>query len=385
MTDSLADSLRVISPYVEPQLISPEALSHISEIAGLLPAIPIVSEAGFECRLGVAAPRADFLLSFKTSNSGREILAGRGSIATLPEVVFTNPVWNTIRNFCAHWAEPASPLYKNVTDVWLEFDVDGSPPAVPEPSFFFGPKDLQSVNSDALLPEVPDRNYQWVTEVALKALLDSSLPSQFKRNLLVCFNLLPKGAQVFQIGVMLSRQVESSVVRLCVRDIPKEQILEYLINIGWAGSGSELNSTITTLSRFVDTIRLNFAVGNTILSKIGFECYFERKPVHEPRLKLFLDYLVARQLCTPDKRDALLAWPGYSHEKSNQELWPSDLARTSSFLDSRKFSTFIRLLHHIKIVYQPNSPLEAKAYLWFGHNWISSHSQSTGKLVQKSA
>jgi hypothetical protein len=371
MTDSLADSLRAIAPFLKPKLISPDAIAQIAKIAEILPAMPIVWDAGFECRLGVDAPQADFLMSFTPANGGRDILAGRHATANLPQVFFNHPAWKTICNFCDRWADPNSPLHENVTDVWLEFDVDGSPSAVPEPSFFFGPKAL-----------VRDSNNEWVTDVALKLLLDSSFSSQTKQNLLKCFNLLPPQARAFHIGVMLSRQVESSVVRPCIRDIPSDRILDYLTNIGWTGSVDELAETMAILSRFVDTIRLNFAVGETVFPKLGIECYFQRKALPEPRLEQFLDYLVAKQLCTVAKRNALLAWPGFSHENSHRDLWPRDLLATSSFLDVRKLSTFVRLIHHIKIVYQPNKPLEAKAYLWFGHNWLDLISPAKTNAIQ---
>ena len=33
-------------------------------------------------------------------------------------------------------------------------------------------------------------------------------------------------------------------------------------------------------------------------------------------------------------------------------------------------SVFYRRIYHIKIVYHPDMPLAAKAYLHFGHQWI---------------
>jgi hypothetical protein len=298
-------------------------------------------------------------------SSNREVLTGSSSKKNLPPAVFTNFTWNTIRNFSHSWSNPESPLFDNINNVWLEFDVENDKPtsAIPEPSFFFGPKGLSA--------DFPASSYQWVTKVALKSLLGSHLTPQVERNLLKCFSLLPAGGKVFQIGVMLSRQEESSMVRLCVRDIPPNQILDYLIDIGWNGCVARLKETISMLSNFTDHIRLNFAVGDTVFPKIGFECYFERKPIKDPKLEEFLGYLVNHNLCTATKSDAIIAWSGLSHEKSDRQLWPQDLLKTSRLMNMSKLSMFARAVHHIKIVYEPDHPLKAKAYLSFWHLWLN--------------
>jgi hypothetical protein len=93
-----------------------------------------------------------------------------------------------------------------------------------------------------------------------------------------------------------------------------------------------------------------------------------------PRWRIFLEELVARGLCLPAKRDALLAYPGQSSEETDPEWWPADLIRVSRFLGQRTTSALWRALHHVKIAYQPGradaSPaLEAKAYLAVMQRW----------------
>ncbi|MBD1835213.1 hypothetical protein H6F61_21625 [Cyanobacteria bacterium FACHB-472] len=369
MTDSLKNVLKVAGSCLDDRLISSNSLFHISQIANLLPTIPTVSEAGFECHLGSSAPRADFLAAFTTLNNGREALIN--SCEPLTSLLCTNSVWSRIRNFCTHWADIKSSLYNNVGNVWLEFDVDGQPSKVPEPSLFFAPRGIRREEEKLFLSNGISGTNNWVTNEALRLLFGNFLPDEVKKQLLTCFELLPPGGEIFQIGVMLPRKCESQAVRLCVKGIAKEQILAYLRNIGWSGSISQLSSILSELSSFVDDIKLNFAVEDTVFTKIGFECYLDKQPEKTPRWQLFLDYLVRNQLCTLEKTNALLNWSGYSEEKFHQELWPSNFAKASAFVYPSFRSTIVRLLHHIKIVYQPNQPLQAKAYLWFSHRWLS--------------
>jgi hypothetical protein len=368
MNCSLEETLKaVVEPYVSSQLISLEHFSHIGKNAAIIPSA-VTSFFGFECRLAESIPKADFLLCTTVAGGGRDILAGYNSAINLPEDIMANTVWKRIRDFSLCWANPESLLYEKADNIWLEFDVDGASPEVPIPSFFFGPKGIQSRYSSTPKFEVNADSYEWVTTKALNILLGRPIPLQVERNLFNCFNLLPTGAQVFQMGVMLARR--SDTVRICVRGISTAQILEYLSCIGWAGEVSEVKAVVSQLSSFVERIDLDLDIGEVVFPKIGMECYFNIQPPVAPKLRQFLDYLVETGLCLPDKRDALLTYPGYSHERSNPELWPSNLLRASSFLGPRALSMFIRRLHHIKIVYQPGRPLEAKAYLSVVHNWI---------------
>jgi hypothetical protein len=66
----------------------------------------------------------------------------------------------------------------------------------------------------------------------------------------------------------------------------------------------------------------------------------------------FLDHLVKCGLCLPERRDALLAWPGYEVRTLRHELWPSWL---------------IRRVNCVKLVHEPDREAQAKAYLLAFH------------------
>ncbi|NMG07810.1 hypothetical protein [Brasilonema sp. UFV-L1] len=369
MNNSLKNVLQFAGSYLNDELVSSESIFQMSQIANLLPTIPAVSEAVLECHLGSSAPRTDFSISFTPLNQGREALTGY--CEPLANLLCTNPVWNRVRDFCACWADIESPLYKNVAHIWLEFDLDRQASEVPEPSFFFYPISITGEEEKLSLTKNISLTKNWVTDEALRLLLGNSLPEQVKKNVLICFNALPASGEVYQIGVMLPRKSESQAVRLCVKGITPEQILEYLRSIGWSDSISQLSYILSELSSFVDVIMLSFSVEKNVHSKIGFECYFDKQPQNSSRWHLFLDYLIKHQLCTLEEAKALLKWSGYSIENCNQELWPSNFTKASAFVGTSFKSTIIRLLNHIKIVYEPHQPLQAKAYLWLGHRWFS--------------
>ncbi len=293
MIPTLAEAVLAVSPYIPAKLISGKNLRHMRAIASHLPGA-IASFWGFECRLGEEAPLGDFLISVK-ADEGRVIVAGTHDSIELSESLKTNPVWNLGCKFSQHWADSTSPIYEKVDNMWLEFDVDGEPPAIPIPSLFFGCSPTQVENTGITLAKAEPSSHEWVTETALKILLGDSLSGEIVQKLRQCLGALPPEAYVFQIGLMLARKAET--IRLCIRNISPQNIILYLEKIGWTGAIDLLQGTVSELASFTDRIDLDLDVGNAVLPKIGLECYIEGQPRSEPKWLAFLSYLVEGGLC----------------------------------------------------------------------------------------
>jgi len=372
-SDSFEEYLPPVAAGVSPGLISPSAFSDISSLARVLPSTLAYNTFGFECRLGEELPRADFLVLARAS-CGRDSLAGLHPTSTLPARLMTDPVWSRVRDFSSHWADPSSPLYHAVDNVWLEFDVDGPAPDVPVPSIFFGPQSNDQIDDIEVAGE-PNAEGRLATVERTIRLLAGGEPPPL-RMLEGCFRALSSDEQVFQVGLMLSRGEDA--VRLCIRMRSVERILEYLTVVGWPGDEADLRGVLEPLARSVDRVVLAIDVGDAVGAKIGLECYFyeNRQPRREPRWGAFLNSLVLQGLCTPDKREALLAYSGYFDQNAHGVPWPAALRRASRLLGGRSLSTFVRSLHHVKLVHRPGNPLEAKAYLAGNHHWHTPTSRS---------
>jgi hypothetical protein len=363
--DTIADYLdAAVARYVSNDLISPEALSNVRQIGSLLPGA-LTDFFGFECPLGLREPKADFLVCSRARQGGREVLTGQRPGRDLPSFLKGYPVWRRIRAFATEWSDPRSPLFEAIHNVWLEFDVDGSAPRVPVPSVFLGSEALQ-VAEPAADPDVMPPHCAWLAGLALPLLLIQEVGSGPRRQIARCLNLLPSGARIFQVGLMLSRV--SRITRLCVRGVSGRQIVDYLEALGWEGSVREMKTIVDSLAPLVERIDVDLDVTDRVLPKIGLECY----PVMSaPGIQRFLDFFVSSGLATAEKAKALAAWRGMAHERLTPDVWPRELLSVSGFLGGRVHSTFLRWLHHVKVVYQPAVPLEAKAYLAVSHQWIA--------------
>ena len=353
-----------VAPCVSGHLISPEALLNIRRIAALLPGA-LTDFFGFECQLGVSEPSADFLACCRANQGGREVLNGQIPERDLPAFFQNHPVWRRIRCFSMEWSNPQSPLFDRVHNMWIEFDVEAVPLSIPVPSVFIGAENLHSAEpagNNRLMPG----HCAWLTDSALPLLLGGELDPALRDQIARCLNLLPPGACIFQVGVMLARA--SRITRLCVRGVSRTQIIEYLRALDYDISSGQLQELLDLLGPLVERIDLDMDVADRVLPKIGLEGYpvADASAIHQ-----FLSHLVSCGLSTPAKAEALEFWRGMAHERLTPEIWPRDLLALSGFLGGRVHSVFARWLHHVKIVYQPGFPLQAKAYLAVHHLWLA--------------
>jgi hypothetical protein len=341
----LSETVQFIEPYLPAQLVSAKAFSNVQTIANLLP--DAMSAHYFETRLAASGIQVDFSTCVMGGKGGREILANC--------ILLETPEWRRIRAFFKYWAEPTSPLYDQVPLMWLEFDkVDETLPKAPLPcvNICLDPEYLEGRMHSQYSNHANTRNYQPFIETALELLLGEPVPPQTRQNLMNCFDLLPPGGQIIYVSAMLPRQPPTLKLNGFA---PKSRFLEYLIQIGWTGSITEVEKILETFCAFTDKIRFDLTVGCTISSRVGFEFFSKGYSPSNSQRQLLLNQFVDRGLCKPEKRNALLAWPGFSGEKFSCQSWPTRLDR----------------FWYTKIVYQPNHPLEAKGYLGFTPNFFS--------------
>lgn len=340
MNTSLADYLKAIAPRLHPALISLQSLSEIQRLAQIL---TVPTEASFECRLSNDSSRADFHAGFTHP------------AINLPKHLLIHPAWRDCHFFCQNWSNPTSILNHLINNLILEFDLSETS-AVHIPSLFLG-----------LKAETPHKVNDQV--IGILSFFQHPLEVLVSPALQRCIDTLPAGSRIAHMGIMLARPTEG--LRLILKDISPQQLPEYLNQVGWIDLDNSLAPLLDTLSPFIDCIALALEVKDTVHPKLGLECFLDHPFHDELRWQQLLDYLVAKELCTPIKRAALLAWPGLTQKADYPELWPANLAFGDLLLGSSAYSVFYRRINHLKITYEPGKPLSAKAYLVFGHRWIS--------------
>lgn len=359
MNYSLQDYLNLVVPYLSDVLVSPQQLNYIQPLAKLLPPL---SPALLECRLADDQPQVDLSVGVQPMK-----------MAIAPSLL-SYPFWQQLEQFCKNWTTADSLPHETVEDIWLEFDLDGATDQLTVACWFFSLRGEVFKNKDAA---ALSKLIQIVS-----CLQNHPLDEQRAAVINKCVKALPDGVGISQIGAMRSRLGEP--LRLNVSGLSTATIPPYLAQIQGQELQPEFHQMMNLVEHLSDRLVLCFDVEEQVGSRIGLECYFHQQPKKEPRWREFLDLLVAMQCCTQSKRDALLQWPGLIQQKDTKELWPVNLRAFDSWISQGNISVFWRTINHLKLVYQPNRPLEAKAYLAFGHRWFNprpADSVSTAHLL----
>ena len=349
-TRSLSGTLESIADSLPSALVSRAALSHAASRCGDLPAA-LAKYIGFECRLSPRSSRVDLMLD--VDNVGRAIIVGKAPGVYLPDRVWNSPQWALLRRFCRQWGRDGSVLAKTIDHIWLEFDLrragdDHERGHLPVPGIFLG---FGKVRSPRLFSSP-----RWLAVVrkALTEISGTNLPLASDRMLERCFDGLPAGAKLPFVGMMFQRP--DAGVRLCIKHLCDEAILEYVKELSWPGSILELSDLLAGVraarrnAENPGAAMVHLDVGTRMGPAIGLEYSLERwAQVVDGcfREASFLDYLVNQDYCSPTQRDALEAWPGVMKTRTRYQLWTTLVVRT---------------VNHIKLVYRSGHPLEVKAY-----------------------
>jgi hypothetical protein len=369
MHESMEVNLRLVDSHLDVRLASDVAREDLRRIARMLP--PVLGFQ-FECRLGSPVPRVDLLPRLLLTDGSGDALLGLGDAPpTLPEAARDHPTWRALGNFCREWRTPGGALNASVMDVFLEFDLDHSPPEVPEPCVFM----------DFARPVRQTREF---AERGLDLLLGDRLPAGTRRRIAACYEALPPEARVYSVGVMFPRG--TSALRLCLSGASLPGWLTYLERIGWPGRIGEVEALLGRLPELADQISLDIDVGESLGEKVGFE-FAPHAPLGaiQPRWEALLGHLVELGLGLPGKREAALAWVGHTQQRSRPEDWPEGLRRASRELNGRGLSLFLRRLSHLKVVHQPGRPLDAKVYLETLHRWLHYSDAQQGYVLDDDA
>jgi len=369
MNGSLYDSFRIALPHLSAELVSKDRLPWIIDLVRRLPP---VHAGGFECRLGAGNPHVDFQQRILAIDDEPRILTEH----IAGSMIGSSEVWHRIGQFCEQWMRPTTQLHRGVASVWLEFDHQDRPSAFPEPSFFLS---FKHTRKHQRTPE----EMLAIIESSLNLLAGTVLTGPLEANIRRCVEAIPTGAVVGDLGVMLSRRAD--VVRLNIAKITPGDINPYLDHIGWTGAISSGETAVACLKYSTDRISLCLDVGSRIYPGFGLEGFLYNQPEKEPRWISILDDLVGRGLCAPDKRKALLAWPGFTDPTKCESPWPCNLIIQSLLEKPDRFIAISRQLSHIKMVCPPAHPPQAKGYFGFTYEWLQAEGKSNNRSYEEFA
>jgi len=350
-----AQYLSSVESYIPEELISPQNYTEMKKLASYFSG-GVTSFFGFESRLNSPDARADYLFAVSARKGEREALLDLITSGKLPETFLNQSEWKRIGNFVTEWANPNSILNNKVFGIWFEFDTANSPSDAPVPCVFMHTAPLHIDNSEGV------QKCSWLTRIALPLLTGQPLSQMAEQHVLEAIRRLPEGVSVFQVGAMLSRATAG--VRLVFNRMQPVQIIPYLKTLGWSDSNGRLSSLLEELEHYVTRIILHINIGEKgVDQKIGIECSFYPDLYNlETKWPVFLNYLVKKGLCLPEKKVALLHFSGVEQQDMNHDFDLKSYMTVVRIPDNDFSSALVRYISHIKLVYKSNYPTEAKVY-----------------------
>lgn len=279
----------------------------------------------FEIRLASGNTPVDFSVRLDSSEQARG-LAAKFSPPHLQELLETG------------WCGLGHP--SPVSSLWLEFDLASIDDRDSE--------DLPTPIVCARLTRPPDSD--WLIDRLLPALHGRPLTAIQIEVLTSCLERLPEDWRVLYAFSLLSRP--DNPVRLELLGHRVDTMLGYVREAISEDAANRLEAS-SRLYGGCDRYHLSFDVGEQgISSRIGVEYAYARLPDHEPRWAELFDRLVEAGLCTLEKRDAVLDWPGQDTIWTAASRWPEGAG-----------GYCVRGLSHLKVVDSGDACVDSKVYL----------------------
>lgn len=169
-------------------------------------------------------------------------------------------------------------------------------------------------------------------------------------------------ARLSYLGLMLGRV--GAPLRLIVEDVAPDDVQALLDRAGWPGALDDAASWIDRLFVHADRIRLALTVVDGLTPDLGLECFVGEPAANDPRWRCLLDLLLQEGLCTPGRRDQLLAWPARLTPLSSPQ-WPEALIADALLRTEPAVQWLDCRISHAKVVFTPGQPPRAKGYFGF--------------------
>lgn len=349
----LDDIGRRCVPFLSEQIISRK---NIDEIRNINKFIKYSRNILFEVYLKNRIRRVDYCLGFTHEKDDRE------TFLNLTCANSQTPHWQNMHLFASAWCDPDSEIGRYVSDLWLEFDAGSRGPSSRAPSLFF------SIGNDTRLAEKEEFSLTVpLFEIARRifSLLNLNFPFRTLGNLERSYNVFAPHRIKIYTGIWFSRSSET--IRLVPMGFNQGNITGMyaaLKEVGLPGAKDAYQNEWYELVHEKTILNPALDIGEKISPNLRLEMSFGEQKLKDRRLlwQEFMEKMVSKGLCLPQRRDAVLRWPGGNRLGGKDELsgllW--DMEEKSVEAEGYILG---RDINHVKISFFPHRKPETKAYL----------------------
>jgi len=325
----------------------PEVFLAKQEVRGLISALrewPSSPAGWFECRLGAEADPPDCGLMLEPF-----------SVRGLAHDTVSAAIQGVLLRLAHVLGAGSNGQFEQVAMLGLEFDQPLQRGCAAEALPFF-----------ALHPEVAldrQRHIPLVETVLIQLGQPQLIPSVQR-----VLERLPPGISLDQFGVLSARNIP--VVRLNLGGLQPGVVADVLGSCGWPGALRPLDADLRALARHCYSLEIGLDLHlQGVSPRLGVECFGGQVAAAGADDNL-TTYLVRLGLCTPAKAEALLTWTAALQAAGHPGTWPQDQCWSERLLAGSAVRIIRRWLNHLKLIHLDGKWCEAKAYLFFGLEWL---------------
>ncbi len=334
MVLDLSSAYTKILPFLPQNLLNMVQEKKLRDFQKYIPPTLLSDTFGFELPLSHEETWIDFC--FHLDLSGKSLLDLERYLEE--NKTQTNEVWHDCFHCFSRSRQQNFFTNYNLTNMCLEFDIGSSLMWPPKPSIFLGVSQTHDIeNICKTLFGILQKNH-----------FDFSFSTNLERCIKTCEEM---NLEIAQIGLMLPRS--SKGIKLCIRGenlTYNNAITSFLKAIHYPEESEAFIALLKELSSLIPHFFLQLDIDDNIHAKLGIEGFFKGGTYSEIKHQWenVLTFLVAEQLTSEEKKNAILAWMGGYREV--------DEASTS-------YHQFVRGISHIKVTYFPDKKPKAKIYL----------------------
>lgn len=310
-------------------------------------ALPMVSGIIFEHKYHI---KDTIDISLRLSNKDRTLQYFTHQLSDNPKykVIHASPEWKSLCSFLSNFDN-------NFDDCWLEFDDEHLQEKIPTPSILINPRQEQLDNNESnLINLLTDLGNRRLSSGTLQnfVTLTKSLESRYSEEI-----------RIHYIGVMLARG--SSSIRCCIK-VPLLELEDFGKHYQLPITSKNLHrATDATLLDYVDEVVLSIDIADQISSRIGIEY-----PIKNPDSASNLHRLLADSYTL----DCEWRWDLWKRDDPFlSTLLSKGIVSMIPFLSEQQaytYSTYSRRLNHLKLVFDHDSKVELKTYLYLALGWL---------------
>ena len=301
--------LEALRAFIPRELIGGPEWTRLLDRIGGLPEEGVASRCGFEFRLDVPAPAADFFVVVVPGESlaryyirqGTTDGANPSSAGLARHLDLMDPNGPSLGDSAAGWNDGMT----------LEYDVaeveGGAAPGV----------FLRMRRTRTLERKDPYHCHPRTAAAGIAAAVGWAPDEGERRAVERAFEALPAGSEVAHIGALPNRAPRA--IRILVQRIERAEVPGFLERVRWSGNADGVVSALSDFRDICRRFRLSMDVSaHGTAPRLGVELFVREKWDQEgdwvgtniKDWRPVVERLQARGWCLPEKARGLLAWPG---------------------------------------------------------------------------